>query len=104
MVRGGTPELAPKLQFGRVQGESYEGRQNQKDQSGQGISPVLSADTLTGDTVRNAADENLGKIHDIMIDIPTGRVAYAVLSFGGLLGMGNKLFAVPWDALPDRRG
>jgi surface antigen len=33
-----------------------------------------------------------------MIDIPTGRVAYAVLSFGGFLGMGNKLFAVPWHA------
>jgi sporulation protein YlmC with PRC-barrel domain len=60
---------------------------------------VLSADTLTGDTVRNSADENLGKIDDIMIDIPSGRVAYAVLSFGGVLGMGNKLFAVPWNAL-----
>jgi hypothetical protein len=34
-----------------------------------------------------------------MIDIPSGRVAYAVLSFGGVLGMGNKLFAVPWSAL-----
>jgi hypothetical protein len=34
-----------------------------------------------------------------MIDIPTGRVAYAVLSFGGFLNMGSKLFAVPWNAL-----
>jgi len=34
-----------------------------------------------------------------MIDIPAGKVAYAVLSFGGFLGMGNKLFAVPWSAL-----
>jgi len=34
-----------------------------------------------------------------MIDIPSGRVAYAVLSFGGVLGMGNKLFAVPWSLL-----
>jgi hypothetical protein len=49
--------------------------------------------------VRNSAGEDLGKVSDIMIDIPTGRVAYAVLSFGGFLGMGDKLFAVPWDAL-----
>jgi sporulation protein YlmC with PRC-barrel domain len=60
---------------------------------------VLSASTLAGDSVRNVAGENLGKIDEIMIDIPTGRVAYAVLSFGGFLGMGDKLFAVPWSAL-----
>ena len=60
---------------------------------------VLSAGTLAGDRVRNSAGEDLGKIEEIMIDIPGGRVAYAVLSFGGFLGMGNKLFAVPWDAL-----
>jgi sporulation protein YlmC with PRC-barrel domain len=60
---------------------------------------VLAASTLAGDSVRNAAGEDLGTIDEIMIDIPTGRVAYAVLSFGGFLGMGDKLFAVPWDAL-----
>jgi surface antigen len=41
----------------------------------------------------------LGKIDEIMIDIPSGRVAYAVLSFGGILKIGNKLFAIPWNAL-----
>lgn len=60
---------------------------------------VLAASTLAGDSVRNAAGEDLGKIDEIMLDIPTGKVAYAVLSFGGFLGMGNKLFAVPWSAL-----
>ena len=60
---------------------------------------VLSASTLAGDSVRNAAGEDLGKIDELMIDIPSGRVAYAVLSFGGFLGMGDKLFAVPWSAL-----
>jgi sporulation protein YlmC with PRC-barrel domain len=60
---------------------------------------VLSASTLAGDSVRNAAGEDLGTIDEIMIDIPSGRVAYAVLSFGGFLGMGDKLFAVPWSAL-----
>ncbi|MCU1273629.1 MAG: PRC-barrel domain containing protein [Bryobacterales bacterium] len=60
---------------------------------------VRSAGTLAGDRVRNSAGEDLGKIEEIMIDVPTGRVAYAVLSFGGFLGMGDKLFALPWDAL-----
>jgi sporulation protein YlmC with PRC-barrel domain len=60
---------------------------------------VLSASTLAGDSVKNAAGEDLGKVDELMIDIPSGRVAYAVLSFGGFLRMGNKLFAVPWGAL-----
>ena len=60
---------------------------------------VLSASTLAGDRVRNTAGEDLGKIEDIMLDIPSGRIAYAVLSFGGFLGIGDKLFAVPWHAL-----
>jgi sporulation protein YlmC with PRC-barrel domain len=60
---------------------------------------VMAADTLQGDEVRNDADENLGEITDIMIDVPTGRVAYAVMSVGGVLGMGSKLFAIPWSAL-----
>jgi len=60
---------------------------------------VLSAGFLTGDRVRNAAGEDLGKIEEIVLDVESGTVAYAVLSFGGFLGMGNKLFAVPWEAL-----
>ncbi len=34
-----------------------------------------------------------------MIDVPSGRIAYAVLSFGGFLGLGDKLFAIPWQAM-----
>ncbi len=59
----------------------------------------MGATTLAGDSVRNTADEDLGKIKELMIDIPSGRIAYAVLSFGGILNMGNKLFAVPWSVL-----
>ena len=60
---------------------------------------IMAADTLEGDNVVNAQGEDLGEIKDIMIDVPSGRVAYAVLSFGGVLGMGDKLFAIPWHAL-----
>jgi sporulation protein YlmC with PRC-barrel domain len=60
---------------------------------------VMDAATLTGDSVVNAAGEDLGKIEAIMLDVTSARIAYAVLSFGGLLGMGKKLFALPWGAL-----
>lgn len=60
---------------------------------------LLGADTLMGEDVYNRQDEDLGDIKEIMLDMQSGRIAYAVLSFGGLLGMGNKLFAVPWQAL-----
>jgi sporulation protein YlmC with PRC-barrel domain len=58
----------------------------------------LSASTLKGDKVVNAAGDDLGKIEELMIDLRDGRLAFAVLSFGGFLGLGNKLFAIPWQA------
>jgi sporulation protein YlmC with PRC-barrel domain len=67
---------------------------------GEGPGPyVMAADTLEGDDVVNAQGEDLGVIKSIMIDVPSGRVAYAVLSSGGFLGIGDKLFAIPWHAL-----
>ena len=59
---------------------------------------VVSASKIIGEAVVNHQDENLGKIHELVIDAREGRLAYAVLSFGGFIGMGNKLFAVPWTA------
>jgi sporulation protein YlmC with PRC-barrel domain len=59
----------------------------------------LSATSLVGDGVVNAHGEDLGKIEDLMIDLNAGKVAYCVLSFGGFMGMGNKLFAIPWEAV-----
>lgn len=60
---------------------------------------LMGANTLLGNDVCNNEGENLGDIKELMIDMATGRVAYAVLSFGGLMGLGDKLFAVPWAAL-----
>jgi sporulation protein YlmC with PRC-barrel domain len=60
---------------------------------------LMGADTLIGEDVYNHKDEDLGDIQEIMLDMNSGKVAYAVLSFGGLMGMGEKLFAVPWNAL-----
>jgi sporulation protein YlmC with PRC-barrel domain len=62
----------------------------------------LSADSIKKDKVVNDAGDNIGMIEELMIDLENGRVAYAVLSFGGFLGMGDKLFAIPWQALSMR--
>ncbi len=60
---------------------------------------VLSASSITSDQVRNHSGEDLGSVKDLMIDLGSGQVRYAVVSFGGFLGFGDKLFAVPFDVL-----
>jgi len=60
---------------------------------------LMGAETLCGNSVYNQNDEDLGVIKEIMLNMRTGRVSYAVLSFGGFLSVGEKFFAVPWDAL-----
>ena len=68
------------------------------DDSGPGPEQ-MGADTLNGNDVYNRDCQDLGDIKEFMIEMATGKVAYAVLSFGGILGIGDKLFAVPWKAL-----
>jgi sporulation protein YlmC with PRC-barrel domain len=71
-----------------------------KGESDAGPGPeLMGADTLIGNDVYNLQDESLGDIKEIMLDMRSGQVAYAVLSLGGFLGIGEKLFAVPWSAL-----
>jgi sporulation protein YlmC with PRC-barrel domain len=60
---------------------------------------VLAATTMIGSKVLNPAGEELGTLKDLVIDLDDERIAYAVLSFGGFMGMGDKLFAIPWEAL-----
>jgi len=60
---------------------------------------MVDSSKLIGCKVENPQNENLGKIESLMLDLRKGRVAYAVLSFGGFLGMGDKLFPVPMEAL-----
>lgn len=60
---------------------------------------IMGASSLIGNDVYNNRDEDLGDIKEIMLDMETGKIAYAVLSYGGILGVGEKLFAVPWGAL-----
>ncbi len=73
-------------------------KSNDEIESGPGPS-LMGANTLIGNDVYNHKEEDLGDIKEIMLDMRSGKVAYAVLSFGGFLGVGEKLFAVPWNAL-----
>lgn len=65
---------------------------------------VSRADKVIGTTVKNPQGETLGEIDNLMIDLEGGRVAFAVLSSGGVLGLGGKLVAVPWHALTLKPG
>lgn len=54
---------------------------------------------IVGATVRNADQRKIGVIKDLMLDSQRGEIAYAVISFGGVMGVGEKYHAVPWTAL-----
>lgn len=60
---------------------------------------VLSAGSLIGSKVVNTEGEILGSIKDMVVDLDDAQIAYAVLSFGGFMGLGDKLFAIPLEAL-----
>lgn len=68
-------------------------------------SRIAKANSVIGAEIKNQQGESLGEIEDIALDHNRGRIAYAVVGFGGFLGMGEKLFAVPWNALEeDKQG
>ncbi len=63
---------------------------------------ALPVSLITSDEVETQDGEKLGTIKDLVIDLEQGRIAYVVLSFGGVFGIGSKLFAVPWQAFSMR--
>ncbi len=76
---------------------------NLNDTSGR----LISAANVHGTDVYDTAGEKLGTVDTVMLDKQSGRIAYAVLSFGGFLGIGDKHHPMPWQTLrydPDRRG
>jgi hypothetical protein len=65
-----------------------------------GPGPFLMASTsLDGDKIMSTDGHEVGKVKEIMLDVQAGRIAYVVMSSGGILGIGDKLLAVPWTAL-----
>lgn len=60
---------------------------------------LIAADKVEGTYVYDASGESIGTVHDLMIDKVSGKVAYVVLSSGGILGIGDKRIPLPWGAL-----
>ena len=60
---------------------------------------LIASDKVEGTEVYNRAGEHLGEVYNFMVDKRTGQVAYAVMSFGGFLGIGERYHPLPWKAL-----
>jgi sporulation protein YlmC with PRC-barrel domain len=88
---------APTHDGARIVGSSQR-RSQRNDQDAPGPE-LMAASSFEGEPVVNLQGETLGEIEDIMLDVRSGRIAYIVLSVGGLLGIGEKYFAIPWHAL-----
>ena len=67
--------------------------------SNRSSSDVISSDRVEGTSVYNSAGDKLGSIDDLMIDKRSGQVRYAVMEFGGFLGMGTDRYPLPWNML-----
>lgn len=105
---GGVQEKQQQLQekqqeVKEKQNELNEERQKESlertEESNKAMQQVSRASKIIGTKVKNPKGENLGDIKDLVIDPENGQVVYGVVSFGGVLGMGDKLFAIPWDAI-----
>jgi sporulation protein YlmC with PRC-barrel domain len=64
-----------------------------------GSQGLIAADRIEGTRVYNTAGDHLGEVEDVVIDKQSGKVAYAVMSFGGFLGIGEKYHPIPWSML-----
>lgn len=93
-----------------VTGDPYEtdNRTGINQEGEQANTPVqrLTASSIIGDPVENSAGDKLGTIDNLMINVQTGMIEYAVLEFGSFLGIGGKLFAIPFTSMrvnPERK-
>lgn len=88
------PATAPRTTAPRTTERAEEARTTQP-----ATASVFKVSDVNGMEVRNPVGDKLGDVHDVVIDVTDGRIRYAALSFGGFLGIGDKLFAVPWNAM-----
>ncbi len=75
------------------------GRDRTDDVTADESGTLISADKVVGTAVYDASGERLGTIDSIMLNKRSGKVAYAVMSFGGFLGIGERYHPLPWDVL-----
>jgi sporulation protein YlmC with PRC-barrel domain len=104
LVLTGTALAAGERQQQRDQQQMQQQRDQQRmqQQRGAAVQPdqkVHRASEIIGSNIENRQGENLGEIEDLVVDPATGRISYAVLSYGGVLGVGDRRTAVPFTAL-----
>lgn len=80
----------------RVQVDADRERERRATQGARAV--AMRVDNLTDLEVRDMQNEEVGKIKDLVVDLESGEIRYAALAVGGVLGVGDKLFAVPWKA------
>ena len=78
--------------------------QDRKSVATDETSTLISSDKVEGTAVYDRGGEKLGSIHTVMIDKVSGKVAYAVMSFGGFLGIGDRYHPLPWNMLTYETG
>jgi sporulation protein YlmC with PRC-barrel domain len=92
------PQQAKEQQLEPRRERQQESVEHAKE-SNESMQQVSRASKIIGVHVTNANGDNLGDVKELVLDPDSGQVVYAVVSFGGVLGVGDKLFAVPWKAL-----
>lgn len=90
---------AKKEELKEQQQDVKEAQKELKQETNKKMLEVSRASKIIGTDVKNPKGENLGGIKDLVLDPESGQVVYAVVSYGGVLGMGSKLFAIPWSVL-----
>jgi len=74
-------------------------RTSERDLSARETSSLIGSDRVEGTEVYNSSGDRVGMIERVMLDKMSGRVAYAVMSFGGVLGIGRDHYPIPWSLL-----
>jgi sporulation protein YlmC with PRC-barrel domain len=80
-------------------GESNGGNMASIDNPSDTGGRLIAASKVNGTAVYNTAGENLGSVYDVMLDKASGKADYAILSFGGFLGIGQRYHPLPWHQL-----
>jgi sporulation protein YlmC with PRC-barrel domain len=91
--------IGPGTSETSVSGKPFKHQENSMTQLQKFGGSAVKASSVIGTDVTNPKGENLGEVKEVVIDPTTGKVAYAVVTFGGVFSMGEKLFAIPFTAL-----
>lgn len=94
---------APMIAQDRVNQNPRVGSESASQVDGKTHGSNVRVSQLTGMNIQNPQGKSLGEINDLVVDANTGKIRYAAVTYGGFLGIGNKMFAVPFEAFKWQR-